>query len=80
MQLFLFSSCLLSFALFYYSLLFLKFERGGVCNPRNLPPSTSRSANVIEMSKPWVSVNCIISPKAQSVREVWETVVVYNEM
>ena len=29
--------CLLFFALFYYSLLFFKFERGG-CNPRNPPP------------------------------------------
>ena len=35
--------CLLFFALFSYSLLFLKFEGGGgMCNPRNPP---SRSAN-----------------------------------
>ena len=29
--------CLLFFALFYYSLLFLKFERGRGYNPRNPP-------------------------------------------
>ena len=34
--------CLLFFALFYYTFLFLKLERGGGCNPRNPP---SRSAN-----------------------------------
>ena len=30
--------CLLFFALLYYSLLFLKFERGRGCHPRNPPP------------------------------------------
>ena len=37
--------CLLFFALFYYSLLFLKFERVRGCNPR-IPPS--RSTNALE--------------------------------
>ena len=40
--------CLLFFVLFYYSLLFLKFEGGGG-NPCNPPPS--RSANVLKYNK-----------------------------
>ena len=37
MQLLLSSSFSRGFALFYYSLLFLKFERGEGCNPCNPP-------------------------------------------
>ena len=39
--------CLLFFALFYYSLLFSKFDRGGGCNPCNPPPPLDSPLNFI---------------------------------
>ena len=39
--------CLLFFALFYYPLLFLKFERGWDCNPRSPPPSRSTNDSFV---------------------------------
>ena len=42
--------CLLFFALFYYTLLFLKFERGGVATP----VTPSRSANAHAYGDTWL--------------------------